>query len=142
MCSDSQPAAHCISAADIRRQVWRSVISMVRVYASLESIRMREPIHLTETTMHSAAVEIGSVRLELIINLESGWGGWRLAGEAGEFAISDSGLLLVDREQKELDIAAMEWLDKLFAQYLRPLENRQLSESIPCLQNRPPDYDR
>lgn len=138
MCSDTRPAAESISAIDVRREIWRSLLSMVRVYAGLEGLRRQESAEFIEPVLDSATVELRGVRLELFLDIESGWGEWRVAAEAGEFAISDSGLLHVERQQKELDIAAMEWLEKLSSQRRQPHHNGQrLQQPLQSRQPRP-----
>lgn len=114
MTSGSQPAPTIlISTAGVRKEIWRSLISMLRVYASLEGLGRGEAATVEESGMNVVVVEQGGRRLTLSMEAGSGLGRWMLPLSAGEFTISETGSLEVDHTPRELDAAAIEWLDKL-----------------------------
>jgi hypothetical protein len=107
----------------VRRQVWESLISMVRVYAhaaALNGVACDVTVSADE-----AVVTRRDGTLTIRCSEETGEGCWRLvhsvsalAGggeceEWGEFHIDEHGVLMFPAGPKELDTAAIDWIDHL-----------------------------
>jgi hypothetical protein len=99
-------------AGQVRRQVWESLVSMLQVYAHGASLNGNEYTVTSNST--AAAVKSRDRELNLSFSAESGAASWRLTGEdQGTFEIDDHGLLLFPEGPKELDTAAIDWIDQL-----------------------------
>jgi hypothetical protein len=107
----------------VRRQVWESLVSMVRVYAHAASLN-GVACDVTIST-EAAVVTRKSGTLTIQCSEETGEGSWRLvhlvpaltgSGECeewGEFHIDEHGVLMFPAGPKELDTAAIDWIDHL-----------------------------
>jgi hypothetical protein len=103
----------------VRRQVWESLVSMVRVYAHAAS--MNGVACDVTTSAEAAVVTRQGATLTLKNSEETGAGSWRLVHftgsgdceEWGEFHIDEHGVLMFPAGPKELDIAAIDWIDHL-----------------------------
>jgi len=100
----------------VRRQVWESLVSMVRVYAHAASLNLSDE-YLVTNTPEEASVKHRDSALNLRFNPESGDGSWRIiqpVREAfGEFRIEADGTLNFPAGSKPLDAAAIEWIEHL-----------------------------
>ena len=101
--------------AEVRRQVWHSLVSMLQVYAHAAGLHGK-PYAVT-TTVSSAAVKYGNASLTISFTPEEGVAVWRLirssSQEQGSFEIDEHGALQFPGGPKELDMAAMDWMDHL-----------------------------
>lgn len=104
------------SPVEVRRQIWESLVSMLRVYAHAASLN---GIVYTVTSSSDAAwLRCGGWELEISYSAEDGAASWQLSqpprevrGE--EFRIEADGTLAFPGGLKELDLAAIEWVEKL-----------------------------
>jgi hypothetical protein len=100
----------------VRRQVWESLTSMLRVYAHAAGLNAGDE-YLVTSTSEEASVKHRDSALSLRFNPESGEGCWRVIQperEAfGEFRIEADGTLNFPAGSKPLDAAAIEWIEHL-----------------------------
>jgi hypothetical protein len=99
----------------VPRQIWESLISMVKAYAHAAGLN---GIPCIVTTSPAAAlVTRNRSTLTLTYSEETGAGSWRLVHgdceEWGEFHIDEHGALVFPAGPKELDTAAIDWIDQL-----------------------------
>jgi hypothetical protein len=107
----------------VRLQVWESLVSMVRVYAHAASLN---GVACDVTTSAEAAVVTRKgATLTIQYSEETGDGCWRLVHlvpaltgsgdceEWGGFHIDEHGVLMFPAGPKELDTAAIDWIDHL-----------------------------
>jgi hypothetical protein len=111
----------------VRRQVWDSLVSMVRVYAHAAGLNAGDE-YLVTNTSEEASVKHRDSALNLRLNPETGEGCWRIVQpereEWGEFRIEADGTLNFPAGSKPLDAAAIEWIEHLtHAEEHRPLAN-------------------
>ena len=109
----------------VRRQVWDSLTSMLRVYAHAASLNHAQEYVVTSAT-NEAWVKHQDSTLSLRITTDTGEGCWRITRpereEWGEFRIEADGTLNFPAGSKPLDAAAIEWLEHLgHAETHRPL---------------------
>jgi hypothetical protein len=99
----------------VRRQVWESLVSMVRVYAHAASLN-GVAVDVT-VSPEKAVVRRQAATFTIQCSEETGAGSWRLVhGECeewGEFHIDEHGVLMFPAGPKELDAAAIDWIDHL-----------------------------
>jgi hypothetical protein len=99
----------------VRRQVWESLVSMLRVYAHAASLNGRE--YAVTSGPEEASVKHGECNLRLSFHPETGEGVWRIRHpereELGEFRIEEDGTLTLPAGPKPLDAAAIEWMELL-----------------------------
>jgi hypothetical protein len=112
----------------VRRQVWDSLTSMLRVYAHAASLNAGDE-YLVTSTSEEASVKHRDSALNLRFNPETGEGSWRIIQpvreEFGEFRIEADGTLNFPVGSKPLDAAAIEWIELLaHAVAHRPLANK------------------
>jgi hypothetical protein len=105
----------------VRRQVWESLVSMVRVYAHAASLN-GVACDVSFSAETAVVTRLGAT-LTIQCFEETGAGSWRLvhsvatstgSGECeewGEFHIDDHGVLMFPAGPKELDTAAIDWID-------------------------------
>jgi hypothetical protein len=100
----------------VRRQVWDSLTSMLRVYAHAASLNESDE-YLVTSTSEEASVKHRDSALNLRFNAETGVGCWRIMQpereEFGEFRIEADGTLNFPAGSKPLDAAAIEWIEHL-----------------------------
>jgi hypothetical protein len=106
-----------LDASLVRAELWRSLVSMLRVYAHAASFNHGEHI-VTETTPASVSLEHKNAALHLIFDPGSGNATWMLeqhggAATARVFRLLEVGLIEFDGEEKELDRAAIDWVEEL-----------------------------
>ena len=99
----------------VRRQVWESLVSMLRVYAHAASLEGKD-YAITGSSEEVLVKHQGSV-LKLHFHPRTGEASWRITQaereEWGEFRIEEDGSLNFPAGQKALDTAAIEWLEHL-----------------------------
>jgi hypothetical protein len=97
------------------RQIWESLVSMVKVYAHAASLNGVACDVITSAD--AAVVTRKSCTLTIQCSQETGAGTWRLihgdCEEWGEFSIDEHGALVFPAGPKELDAAAIDWIDQL-----------------------------
>jgi hypothetical protein len=98
----------------VRWEIWESLVSMLRVYA----IAAAERGEFTVTATYAAAwVTHKSHVLGLSLNPIDGAATWRLAEQGlhrqGGFQVLESGMLGFPGEEKQLDEAAIDWIEEL-----------------------------
>jgi hypothetical protein len=100
----------------VRRQIWESLMSMLRVYAHAASLNAVDE-YLVTTTSEEASVKHRDSALSLRFNPENGEGCWRIIQPErdafGEFRIEADGTLNFPAGSKPLDAAAIEWIEHL-----------------------------
>ena len=109
-----------VRGVDVRREVWQSLLSMLRVYAYAASLSHGEII-VTETGPYAASLEQKGHTLMLSFDLWSGKGGsgkegCRQPGSkhlSGVFEILEDGSLRVSGLETQLDVAAIDWVEQL-----------------------------
>jgi hypothetical protein len=109
-----------VRGVDVRREVWQSLLSMLRVYAYAASLSHGEII-VTETGPYAASLEHTGHTLMLSFDLSSGKGGsgeggCRQPGSkqlSGVFEILEDGSLRVSGLETQLDVAAIDWVEQL-----------------------------
>jgi hypothetical protein len=111
----------------VRRQVWESLTSMLRVYAHAASLNAVDE-YLVTSTSEEASVKHRDSALNLRFSPETGEGCWRITQpereEWGEFRIEADGTLNFPAGSKPLDAAAIEWIEHLtHAEAHRPVAN-------------------
>lgn len=103
------------SPEEVRRQVWHSLVSMLQVYAHAASLNGRSfsvTSNASETVVrHEDAV------LTVSMDAATGRASWRSVRpgreEHGGFTIDPHGALNFPSGEKELDAAAIDWMDHL-----------------------------
>jgi hypothetical protein len=99
----------------VHRQVWESLVSMVRVYA--HAAGLNGVVCDVTASAEEAVVTRKGATLTIRCSDETGAGCWRLVhGECeewGEFHIDEHGALMFPAGPKELDTAAIDWIDHL-----------------------------
>jgi hypothetical protein len=101
----------------VRREVWRSLVSMLRVYAHAASLNYGEHA-VSETGADVVTLAHQEATLEINFHPASGMAAWILrhqgrAETSGLFTMSDAGAIEFDGKEKELDRAAIEWIEEL-----------------------------
>ena len=99
----------------VRWEIWESFVAMLRVYANAASIDRGE---FTVTALHAAAcVTHEDNVLRLSFDPLNGEATWRFSEEGlrrqGSFRILESGALSFDGQEKQLDEAAIDWIEAL-----------------------------
>jgi hypothetical protein len=119
-------------AETVRREIWLSLVSMLRAYAHAANLhRPAEEAQFAVSAQDgSARLGCGVHRLELDFRPESGGAHWALDPEhadspRGSFLIEENGELLFEGygfagQVKELDHAAMDWVALLGAAGQQP----------------------
>jgi hypothetical protein len=99
----------------VRRHVWESLVSMLRVYAHAASLNGKE--YMVTSAAEDACVKHGDCTLQLSFHPDTGEGVWRICHpereELGEFRIEEDGTLTFPAGPKPLDIAAIDWMELL-----------------------------
>ena len=99
----------------VPRQIWESLVSMVKVYAHAAGLNGIPCVVTTSTD--AALVARRGCTLAITCSAETGAGSWRLlhadCEEWGEFRIDEHGALVFPAGPKELDTAAIDWIDQL-----------------------------
>ncbi len=101
--------------ARVRREVWHSLLSMLRVYAYAASLSHGE-ILVIETAPHRALLEHKGHTLVLAFDVRSGKGSCHQPGSKkvpGGFEILADGRLRFAGIEKQLDEAAIDWVEQL-----------------------------
>jgi hypothetical protein len=103
-------------AVRVRWELWESLISMLRVYANAASLTHGEFI---VTALSDAAwVQHNGYFLALRLTAADGVVSWALKGPGGvhrrrSLELLENGVLVSDREEMELDRAAIDWVEEL-----------------------------
>jgi hypothetical protein len=101
--------------AQVRRQVWESLVSMLRVYAHGASLNGKE--FIVTGSPETAEVKHQDSRLDLHFDPATGEAGWRITlperEEWGVFRIEEDGTLNFPAGPKPLDTAAIDWIEQL-----------------------------
>lgn len=104
------------SPVEVRRQIWESLVSMLRVYAHAASLN-GNTYGVASNTKTAWLTSMDCV-LEISYSAEDGAASWQLSqpprevrGE--EFRIEADGTLAFPGGLKELDLAAIEWVEQL-----------------------------
>jgi hypothetical protein len=99
----------------VRRQIWESLVSMVRVYAHAASLNGKEFV-VTDLS-DTASVKCHDSVLGLSFDPETGEATWRVTQPEletwGEFRIEEDGTLNFPAGPKPLDAAAIDWVEHL-----------------------------
>jgi hypothetical protein len=111
----------------VRRQVWDSLTSMLRVYAHAAGLHDLAEYVVT-SSREDASVQHRDSTLSLRFSPDTGEGCWRIIQlereEWGGFRIEADGTLNFPAGSKPLDAAAIEWIEHLaHAEAQRPLAN-------------------
>lgn len=113
---ESERAEPGANPQHIRAEIWESLLSMLRVYAYAASVNHGE-FRLTSAPPDTLRIEHEGLTLRLSLDAASGAGSWRRAEagieRSGDLRIQDDGGLLVDGTEKDLDQAAIEWIEDL-----------------------------
>jgi hypothetical protein len=100
---------------EVRRQVWHSLVSMLQVYAHAAGLNGKP--FAVSCSEHSAQVRHEDASLTLSMSPETGAATWQIVRpgreEEGNFQIDEHGVLRFPVCPKELDTAAMDWMDML-----------------------------
>jgi hypothetical protein len=104
----------------VRQEIWQSLLSMLRVYAYAAGLSQGE-ITVTEHAPHAALLEHKGRSLVLTLNPLSGKGSClqpsaqNIPGDidAGEFEILGDGRLRAAGIERQLDEAAIDWVERL-----------------------------
>ena len=100
----------------VRRQVWDSLTSMLRVYAHAAGLNAGDEYFVT-STFEEASVNHRDSALNLRFSPETGEGCWRILQpereEFGDFRIEADGTLNFPAGSKPLDAAAIDWIEHL-----------------------------
>ena len=104
------------SPIEVPRQVWHSLVSMLRVYAHAATLNGKA-YAVTAHADNIAVVIYGECSLQIALSPETGAATWSLTQPEGEdsgsFEIDGEGMLHFPAGVKELDTAAMDWMDQL-----------------------------
>jgi hypothetical protein len=100
---------------EVRRHVWESLVSMLRVYAHAASLNGKE--HVVTSGSDEAWVKHEDSALSLRFSLDTGEGNWCVTHpereECGAFRIEEDGTLTFPIGPKDLDAAVIDWLEHL-----------------------------
>jgi hypothetical protein len=101
-------------AALVRREVWRSLVSMLRVYAHAASLNYGEH-SVTETDSDVVTLSHAGASLEINFHPEGGRAAWLLKAAAGGetggiLSLSPSGAIETENREVELDQIAIAWV--------------------------------
>ena len=101
--------------AEVRRHVWESLVGMLRVYAHAAGLHGKPCVVVNGPG--TAVVSCAGCTLTLSFSSETGAATWRLnhadCEESGEFSLDEHGTLMFPVGPKELDTAALDWIDQL-----------------------------
>ena len=104
-----------VSPVEVRRQIWESLVSMIRVYAHAASLNSGE--YGVASTGADVWVTRDQRSLHISYSAKSGAARWILEtpGPAaqGEFEIDQDGHILFPEGPRELDEAAINWVHQL-----------------------------
>jgi hypothetical protein len=119
------------SPVEVRRQIWHSLVSMLQVYAHAASLNGKAWDVVSGE--RSAQLNHGSCTLEVSYSADSGAGIWSLTRQQqeirnGHFQIEADGILSFPGGPKELDAAAIDWVE-LLAQ-ASTVSNEQLRQPL------------
>jgi hypothetical protein len=104
------------SPIEVRQHIWESLVSMLRVYAHAASLNGNS--YGVASNAKTAWVTCMDAVLEIGYSAENGGASWQLSHPdkqllGGEFRIEADGSLAFPEGPKELDQAAIEWIEKL-----------------------------
>ncbi len=118
---------------DVRSHVWESLVSMLRVYAHAAGLNGNP--YIVTSGPNQATVKHEDSVLSLQFGPDSGEGNWCVTHpereECGAFRIEDDGKLTFPVGPKELDAAAIDWLDHLGRG--KVIENESASALAPTI---------
>ena len=104
------------SPVEVRQQIWESLVSMLRVYAHAASLNGQS--YGVASNARTAWVTCMDSVLEVGYSAQDGAASWQLSQPnqrllSGKFSIEADGSLSFPEGPKELDQAAIEWVEKL-----------------------------
>jgi hypothetical protein len=110
-------SSYPVSPVDVRREIWLSLLGMVRVYAHAASLN--GGAYGVENSGETAWLTYAESALRLRYSPETGAADWLLehAGQTveGTFEIDDHGRLFFPEGPRELDEAAIHWVQQVGA---------------------------
>ena len=99
----------------VRSQIWESLLTMLRVYAHAASLGGKE--YVVTTVANRAWVKHGACSLVICFRPETGAASWRVIQPKretwGAFQIEHDGALTFPEGEKQLDAAAIDWVEEL-----------------------------
>jgi hypothetical protein len=108
---------------DVRGHVWESLVSMLRVYAHAAGLNGDE--YLVTNSSGAASVQCGECALRICFSPDTGAASWRLTQPErekwGDFRMEEDGTLTFPAGPKELDAAAIDWVEQLVRTTRQPL---------------------
>jgi hypothetical protein len=112
-------------AIQVRRQIWESLVTMLRVYAHAASLNEAAEYVVTSSSEDATVQHLESI-LSVHFDPNTGDGHWRITRPAcesvGKFHIEEDGNLAFPVGPKALDQASIEWLEQLgHAELHRPV---------------------
>jgi hypothetical protein len=112
-------------AIQVRRQVWESLVSMLRVYAHAASLNDVAEYVVTSSSEDATVQHLEST-LGVRLDPTTGEGHWRITRPEcevwGKFRIEEDGNLVFPVGPKPLDQASIDWLEQLgHAELHRPV---------------------
>ena len=100
---------------EVRTEVWHSLVSMLRVYAHAASLNGK-PFAVSSVDF-KALVKYEDSSLTISFSPEEGMATWRLIrpgrDQQGPFQIDEHGAVVFPDGPRELDTAAIDWMDQL-----------------------------
>jgi len=107
---------HAASPIEVRQHIWESLVSMLRVYTHAAGLNGNS--YGVASNPKTAWVTCMDAVLEVGYSAEDGAAHWQLSRsnvrlQSGEFSIEGDGSLSFPEGPKELDQAAIEWVEKL-----------------------------
>ena len=104
-----------VSPVEVRRQIWESLVSMVRVYAHAASLG--NDTYEVAATAEAVRMTTAESTLHIAYSPLSGNAQWNLRKPGhdaeGTFHIGEEGHLIFPEGEKELDAAAIDWVEQL-----------------------------
>ena len=101
--------------AEVRRQIWESLVGMLRVYAHAAGLHGKPCVVTGGADV--ALVNCAGCTLAITFSADNGEATWRLTHddceESGEFRIDEHGALIFPVGPKELDTAALDWIEQI-----------------------------
>ena len=104
-----------ISAVEVRRQIWESLVSMLRVYA--HAAGLNKDAYGVASNAEAVWVTYAESTLHIVFSPKTGEAHWSLEKSGrdakGDFLIDEHGHLVFPEGRKELDQAAIDWVHQL-----------------------------
>jgi hypothetical protein len=104
-----------VSAVEVRRQIWESLVSMLRVYA--HAAGLNQDAYGVASNAEAAWVTYAESTLHIQYSPKTGDAHWSLEKSGhdakGDFQIDENGQVVFPEGRKELDQAAIDWVQQL-----------------------------